>query len=154
MVEITAEPGWTAGAYKIYASSARVKKEWDTLVSQRPNDAQRCFERLTSEPLTHYPKRQFPLKGSNAPFWEYEVNSGDRVIYGVKNDVVVIAAGDHVKEDVGGALGKQIDRRRDAFDSYEPQKPAESETEGLEPPEESHPKAKDKTRKKKNKRGR
>ena len=118
MIRITPEPGWTAGPYELYASSAQVKKEWDDLVATRPNDAKRCFERLTSAPLDRYPGRQFPLRGSSKPFWEYELNGGDRVFYGVKERAIVIAAGDHVKEDVGGATDTLIKGRRKGFDDF------------------------------------
>ncbi len=121
MQRIAPGDGWIEGAYAIYASSAQVAKEWDSLVASRPKDAKRCWERLSSAPLEHYPGRQFPLRGeSNKPFWEYEVSAGDRVIYGVKDRVVVISAGPHVKEDNTGAIGGLVARRRDGFDSYMP----------------------------------
>ncbi len=120
MERIDAEPDWTTDGYELYASSVQVKKEWDAIVADRPADAKRCYERLSAAPQERYAGRQFPLRGgNNKPFWEYELNGSDRVIYGVTGRVVVISAGPHVKEDVGGALSKLIERRRGEFDDYD-----------------------------------
>jgi hypothetical protein len=62
--------------------SARVKRDWDTLASRVPNDAQRCFVHLTTDPYQRIPARIFPLRGKvYAGLWEYEVNRGDRLYY-------------------------------------------------------------------------
>lgn len=119
MIRIHGEPGWAQGIYEVYAASATVEKEWRGTVRRRPEDAKRCFERLTSAPLQAFGARQFPLKGKvNKPFWEYEVSAGERLYYAVdpQRRVVIVSSGPHGKEDKSSAVSELVKRRRKQFD--------------------------------------
>lgn len=118
--EILPLKGWAAGSYRLFASSAQVLKEWKEFVATRPDDARRCYERLSVAPLEPMGTRQFPLKGkANKPFWEYELSAGHRMHYGVKKHVVAISVGPHMKKGDGADTTDLITRRRAGFDTAE-----------------------------------
>jgi hypothetical protein len=52
------------------------------MANRVPNDTQRCFVHLTTDPYQRIPGRVFPLRGKvYAGLWEFEVNRGDRLYY-------------------------------------------------------------------------
>jgi len=87
-------PGCAPGRYQVVFSSAVAEGEWDSFAAKNPDAAQAAFKRLSNEPLSRQPGRQFPLKGkANKPFWEYEATASDRVYYAVclKTQTVIVA---------------------------------------------------------------
>lgn len=117
MSPIPARAGWIQGRFSLSAGSASARAEWDQFVDREPVAAKATFERLTSEPLTRQPKRQFPLRGqAQKPFWEYEATGADRIWYAVNiGQMTVVVA---CRRDVhsGAELSKLIKRRRKAYD--------------------------------------
>jgi hypothetical protein len=91
LTEITPNVGWNAGPYRLIAASNTVLKEWDEFAARLPVAAQETYERLTTFPLHHIPRRQFPQKGKRQkPYWEYEASSKDRVYYAVDLKAVTV----------------------------------------------------------------
>lgn len=117
MVRIEPLAGWQGGDYVLLASSNAAKNEWDALVARAPDAAKRMYERLSSEPLTPWGTRQFPLRGKKLkPFWEFEVTAGERAYYAVdlEKQTVVVAVGSHPTS--SPAAAKTIESRRKSFD--------------------------------------
>jgi mRNA-degrading endonuclease RelE of RelBE toxin-antitoxin system len=118
MIPIEPGRGWRTGRYRIVASSAAAKAEWDTFVHKLPKAMKAAYERLSEHPLEVRGVRQFPLKGKrNKPFWEYEVSGGDRLYYAVdlRRQVVVVAVLPHATK--SDSMTERVRDRRDAFDA-------------------------------------
>jgi len=87
----TPPPGCEPGRYSVVFSSAVAESEWDAFATRNPDAARDAYTRLSTEPLTRQPGRQFPLKGkANKPFWEYEATGGDRIYYAVCLDTQTV----------------------------------------------------------------
>jgi len=115
---IPARPGWQPGRYTLVAGSASARAEWEALADRVPDAAKAAFERLTSEPLTRRPKRQFPLRGhAQKPFWELEVTGADRVWYAVSLTEMTVVVACSRKLHTAAELTKTIEKRRGAFDA-------------------------------------
>jgi mRNA-degrading endonuclease RelE of RelBE toxin-antitoxin system len=118
MIPILAGKGWRKGRYRIVASSARAKSEWDSFVRKYPKAMKAAFERLSESPLDVQGTRQFPLKGKRLkPFWEYELTGGDRLYYAVDlvKKVIVVAVLAHATR--SRSMTDTVEDRRDVFDS-------------------------------------
>lgn len=91
-----------ASTWVVVARNRRVNNDWKVLVQRNPENAKRCYHHLSTQPLTRYPGRIFPLRGKKySGAWEYEVSSGDRVFYvpdQKQQKVVVYYAGEHPKK--------------------------------------------------------
>jgi hypothetical protein len=71
-----------SGSFNLRGRSARVRRDWDTLAERVPNDTQRCYVRLTTDPYQRIPGRVFPLRGRVfGGLWEFEINRSDRLYY-------------------------------------------------------------------------
>lgn len=133
MKPIPARAGWVQGRYALSAGSASARAEWEEFAEREPTAAKETFERLSSEPLTRQPKRQFPLRGqAQKPFWEYEATGADRVWYAVniQNMTVIVAC----RRDIhtGDRVAKVIKKRRKGFDEAPaPSTPAELDGAGV-----------------------
>jgi hypothetical protein len=83
------------------ARNRRVNRDWEGLIERAPQQAARWYAYLCRTPMTRYPGRAFPLRGSVfAGAWECEVTEGDRVFYRpdpAARKVVVYYAGPHPK---------------------------------------------------------
>ncbi|NMF65120.1 hypothetical protein DP113_28140 [Brasilonema octagenarum UFV-E1] len=94
--EIATVPHWL-----VVAKNRRVNRDWELLLSRAPENATRCYEDLSTAPMTRKPGRVFPLKGKRYKgAWEYEVTKGDRGFYvpdAQQQKVVVYYAGEHPK---------------------------------------------------------
>ncbi|ARV62619.1 hypothetical protein BZZ01_31855 [Nostocales cyanobacterium HT-58-2] len=83
----------------VVAKNRQVNRDWEALMQRHPENTRRCYEDLSTAPITRQPGRVFPLKGK--PYkgaWEYEVTKGDRVFYVPDEEqlkVVVYYAGKH-----------------------------------------------------------
>lgn len=89
--------------------------KWDKLCAKAPESAAEAYKHLATDPLTRRAGRQFPLKGKRLkPFWELEVNGGDRIFYPVciQTMTVIIA----VRRDAhdGAAVTELIGKRATA----------------------------------------
>lgn len=117
MIECRPDPSWVTGRYRLAFSSAAAEAEWNGFARSNPEAAKRAYERLTAEPLTRIPRRQFSLKGkNNKPFWEYEATGAGRIYYAadIRKMTVIIAARNDVHS--GPDVGKLIRARRTTFD--------------------------------------
>jgi len=101
--ELLAEPPGNAvgdrGGWSVVARNGRVNRNWEALIDRSPENALRWYRYLRKCPMTRYPGRVFPLRGSAyRGAWECEVTSGDRIYYvpdGAAQKVVVYYAGPH-----------------------------------------------------------
>lgn len=89
------------GEWLIVARNSRVNRAWEVLIDRSPENALRWYKYLRKSPMTRYPGRVFPLRGSAyRGAWECEVTSGDRLFYipeATTRKVVVYYAGAHSK---------------------------------------------------------
>ncbi len=85
--------------WAVVGSNSRVVKNWRQLVLSCPENAIRCYQHLSSNPMQRSPGRIFPLRGKKFKgAWEYEITGSDRVFYVPLPDekkVVVYYAGKH-----------------------------------------------------------
>lgn len=117
MIECVPDPSWQSGRFKVVFSSAAAHAEWTAFQKANPKAAQRAYERLSSEPLTRIPGRQFQLRGKkNRPFWEYEATGAFRVYYAadILQMTVIIGARNDVH--TGADVGALIRSRRQHYD--------------------------------------
>lgn len=88
--------GWT-----VLANNARVNKSWEALMERAPENTQKCYEHLRTQPIQPIRGRVFSLKHKkyrDRGAWEYEVTGGDRVFYVPRLEdqtVLVYYAGEH-----------------------------------------------------------
>lgn len=118
MIPIEPGRGWRTGRYRIVASSAAAKAEWDAFAAKLPKAMKAAYERLAEHPLDVRGTRQFPLKGKrNKPFGEYEISGADRLYYAVdlRSQVVVVAVLRHATH--SEAMTGRVRDRRDSFDA-------------------------------------
>ena len=85
--------------WTVVGSNSRVVKNWRQLVLSCPENAIRCYQHLSSNPMQRSPGRIFPLRGKKFKgAWEYEITGSDRVFYVPLPDekrVIVYYAGKH-----------------------------------------------------------
>lgn len=85
----------------VVARNRRVKKGWDSLAKKYPENLQRCYEDLSTQPMQRRRGRIFPLKGKKYKgAWEYELTGGARIFYvpdEAEKKVVVYYAGEHIQ---------------------------------------------------------
>jgi hypothetical protein len=85
--------------WTVVASNSRVVKNWRELVLSCPENAIRCYQHLSQNPMQRSRGRIFPLRGQKFKgAWEYEITGADRVFYvplPVEKQVVVYYAGKH-----------------------------------------------------------
>lgn len=84
--ELLAEPSGNAtgdqGEWSVVARNGRVNRNWEALIDRSAESALRWYKYLRKCPMTRYPGRVFPLRGSvYRGAWECEVTSGDRIFY-------------------------------------------------------------------------
>lgn len=85
--------------WAVVGSNSRVVKNWRELVLSCPENAIRCYQHLSQNPMQRSRGRIFPLRGKKFKgAWEYEITGADRVFYVPLPDekkVVVYYAGKH-----------------------------------------------------------
>ncbi|MEN9518292.1 MAG: hypothetical protein RLZZ381_880 [Cyanobacteriota bacterium] len=85
--------------WAVVGSNSRVVKNWRELVLSCPENAIRCYQHLSQNPMQRSRGRIFPLRGKKFKgAWEYEITGADRVFYVPlpdENKVVVYYAGKH-----------------------------------------------------------
>lgn len=88
-----------AGEWTLVCASASVLRDWERLKKRRPEAAANCETHLRKTPLLRKPGRVYPWRGQAAEGrWEFEVTSGDRVVYRVASEervVIMLFAGAH-----------------------------------------------------------
>ena len=86
----------------VVARNRRVNKDWETLLTQYPENTKRCYEYLRQTPTRRWQGRIFPLRGKKYKgAWEYELTSAARIFYvpdEKKKKVVVYYAGPHPRK--------------------------------------------------------
>ncbi len=91
----------SSGAWLVVARNRRVNRDWEALVDRSPENALRWYKYLRQWPITRYPGRVFPLRGSvYRGAWECEITGGDRLYYlpdEAAKKVIVYYAGPHCK---------------------------------------------------------
>jgi hypothetical protein len=74
--------GGNRGDWRLVARTKRVNRDWERLIDRSPQAALRWYTYLRKSPVTRYPGRVFPLRGSiYRGAWECEVTGGDRIYY-------------------------------------------------------------------------
>lgn len=85
--------------WTVVGSNSRVVKNWRELVLSCPENAIRCYQHLSQNPMQRSRGRIFPLRGKKFKgAWEYEITGAERVFYVPLPDekkVVVYYAGKH-----------------------------------------------------------
>jgi hypothetical protein len=85
--------------WAVVGSNSRVIKDWRELVLSCPENAIRCYQHLSQNPMLRSRGRIFPLRGQKFKgAWEYEITGADRVFYVPLSDekkVIVYYAGKH-----------------------------------------------------------
>ncbi|MEY2833665.1 MAG: hypothetical protein RLZZ574_2924 [Cyanobacteriota bacterium] len=85
--------------WAVVGSNSRVVKNWRELILSCPENAIRCYQHLSQNPMQRTRGRIFPLRGKKFKgAWEYEITGADRVFYVPLPDekkVVVYYAGKH-----------------------------------------------------------
>lgn len=85
--------------WAVFGNNSRVVKNWRELVLSCPENAIRCYEHLSYNPMQRSRGRIFPLRGKKFQgAWEYEITGADRVFYvplPSQKKVIVYYAGKH-----------------------------------------------------------
>ncbi|HEY9768823.1 MAG TPA: hypothetical protein V6C71_10050 [Coleofasciculaceae cyanobacterium] len=68
--------------WAVVGINSRVVKNWRELVLSCPENAIRCYQHLSQNPMLRIRGRIFPLRGKKYKgAWEYEITTADRVFY-------------------------------------------------------------------------
>lgn len=118
MIRLIPHLDWQQGRYVVVAASATAELEWLMFVKRNPAAAQKVWERLSNCPLSHQPRRQYPLRGIVFhPFWELEATGDERIWYAVDEVglITIVAA----RNDIHTApkLVRILKARRNAYDA-------------------------------------
>ena len=91
--------GQENAVWTVVGSHSRLVKNWRELVKSCPENAIRCYQHLSHNPMQRSRGRIFPLRGKKFKgAWEYEITGADRVFYvpiSEQKKVVVYYAGKH-----------------------------------------------------------
>lgn len=87
--------------WALVAYNRSVNENWKAFIECEPASAARWYRYLSAQAMTPYPRRVFPLKGSDYPdAWECEISGGCRLYYTPNENthkVVVYYVGRHPK---------------------------------------------------------